>query len=221
VSAGFGVVTVPPTYDPDTLWSYEIGGRYRSPDRRFNMELAVYYNDWSDVQSLEFATGFPAQYIVNGNDITGFGVDAAVEWRPIDALTLSLSGGYNNMEYQRTTGERLAGDPADYVPQYTLAASANYDFEWATGLPGFARLDLQRTDGWQVFPRNILPAPVFADSQEYLNGRLGMDLDSLSLSLFVRNALDENSVTYPAFGGLFTPMRPQPRTIGVSLSYAY
>lgn len=221
VSAGFGIVTVPPTYDPDTLWSYEAGGRYRSDDRTFSMELAVYYNDWKDVQSLEFATGFPAQYIVNGNDISGYGVDAAIEWRATESLTLSLSGGYNDMSYQKDTGERQSGDPADYVPEYTLAASANYDFNWADGVPGYARVDFQRTDGWQVFPRNILPAPVFAGSQEYLNARLGADIGSFDVSLFARNLLDEDAVTYPAFGGLFTPMRPQPRTVGVAMSYDF
>jgi iron complex outermembrane receptor protein len=221
VSAGFGIVAVPPTYKPDTLWSYEFGGRYRAPDRRLQAEFSIYYNDWSDVQSLEFATAFPAQYIVNGNDISGIGIDAAVEFRATDSLRFGLSGGYNDMTYQRTTGERKSGDPADYVPQYTLAASATYDFRWAPKAPGYARLDYQLTDGWQVFPRNVLPAPVFADAQRYLNARLGVDLEHINVSLFADNIMDEDGVTYPAFGGLFTPMRPQPRTVGLTLSYNY
>ena len=221
VSAGFGIVTVPPTYDPDTLWSYEVGGRFRTPDHRLSAEFSIYYNDWTDVQSLQFATGFPAQYIVNGNDITGFGVDAAVNWRATDALTLSLTGGYNDLSYQKTTDERISGDRPDYTPQYTLAASANYDFHWSADMPGYARLDYQHTDGWQVFPRNILPAPVFADAQDYLNASVGLDLEHFSVSAFAHNITDDNAVTYPAFGGLFTPMRPQPRTVGLSLSYTY
>lgn len=221
LSAGLGLVTVPPTYSPDTLWSYEVGGRYRSPDHRFNAELAVYYNNWTDVQSLQFASGLPVQYVVNGNDIAGFGVDAAASWRVTDALTLSVSSGYNDMTYQKTTGERHSGDPADYVPQFTFSASANYDFHWSSDLPGFARIDYQHTDGWQVYPRNLLPAPAFAETQDYLNGRIGIDVQNLKLSLFANNILDENAVSYPAFGGLFVPMRPQPRTVGLALSYDY
>jgi len=221
VSAGFGVVTVPPTYDPDTLWSYEVGGRYRSPDRRFQAEFAIYYNDWSDVQSLAFATGFPAQYVINGSDIAGLGIDAGMVWRATDALTLTLTGGYNDMTYQNTTGEHVSGDPADYVPRYTAAASANYDFEWAPSVPGFARVDYQVTDGWQVFARNVLPAAVTAEPQKYINIRLGADFGKLSLSAFAKNLTDEDGVTYPAFGALSSPMRPQPRTVGFGLSFKY
>ena len=125
------------------------------------------------------------------------------------------------MEYKNTTGERIAGDPADYVPKFTLAASANYDFHWASSIPGFARLDYQHTDGWQVYPRNLLPAPAFAEKQDYINARIGLNWNDLMFSIFAKNLLDEGAVTYPAFGGLFVPMRPQPRTLGISLSYEF
>ncbi|MBK6721008.1 MAG: TonB-dependent receptor [Sphingomonadales bacterium] len=194
LSAGLGLVTVPPTYDPDTLWSYEFGGRFRSADHRFNAEFSVYYNDWTGVQSLEFANGLPVQYVVNGNDIAGFGVDASASWRATKGLTLSVSGSYSGMEYKNTTGERIAGDPADYVPKFTLAASANYDFHWASSIPGFARLDYQHTDGWQVYPRNLLPAPAFAEKQDYINARIGLNWNDLMFSIFAKNLLDEGAV---------------------------
>ncbi|MBS0412638.1 MAG: TonB-dependent receptor, partial [Proteobacteria bacterium] len=204
-----------------TLWSYEVGGQYRSDDRRLRAEVAVYYNDWKNVQSLAFATGFPVQYIVNGSNVAGAGVDVSVDWRATSNLTLSFSGGYNEMAYRNTTGEHIKGDRPDYVPRYSASVSADYGFDWTSGVPGFVRLDFQVVDGWQVFARNILPAAAIAQTQHNLNARVGADLKGLKLSVFAKNLLDENKVVYPAFASLQTPMRQQPRTIGLSAAYDF
>jgi outer membrane receptor protein involved in Fe transport len=221
LSAGEGVVTVPATYAPDQLWSYELGGKFQSADRRVSAELAVYHNDWKNVQSLAFAPGGLVTFTTNDGKLAGNGVDAQLEVRPIWELTLGLTGGYSDMRYKTTTVEHISGDPADYVPPHTASVFSEYRFDWAASLPGFARVDYQVTDGFQVFVRNAQTVPAKSDTQRYLNLRLGLDTQPWLASVFAKNILNEDGVTYPAFGVMTVPTRPEPRSIGVSVSRSF
>jgi iron complex outermembrane receptor protein len=134
---------------------------------------------------------------------------------------VGVTGGYSDMRYKTTTIEHIEGDPADYVPPYTASAFAEYRFNWAEGLPGFARLDYQVTDHFQVFVRNAQATPALSDIQRYLNFRIGVATYNWTASVFAKNLLNENGVTYPAFGVQTVPARPEPRSIGVSLSRSF
>src|SRR5690606_32338652 len=82
-SLGGGVVAIPPTYDPDELWSYELGSKQQFFGRMLDLEAAVYYNDWQDVQSpfiVPLATGLVT---TNGGKVQGVGVDLSMTVRPV------------------------------------------------------------------------------------------------------------------------------------------
>lgn len=219
-SAGFGIVDVPRTYEPETLWSYEVGGKYQSRDRSFSAELAVYRNEWEEVQSLVFAPGSPVQFTVNGAKLAGWGVEGAVHYAPVPALSLSLTASWNGMEYRSTTDEHVRGDPADYVPEFTGSASAEYrlDVGW---IPAVVRLDYQYSDAYQVFVRTAQMAPAKSEKQHLLNARVGFESERWNAAIFVRNILNRDSEIYPAFGSLYYPARMQPRVIGLSLGFHY
>jgi outer membrane receptor protein involved in Fe transport len=69
-----------------------LGGKFQSDNRRVVGDLAVYHNDWRNVQSLAFPNGFSFQYTVNGGHVSGWGVDAQLTLRPVDPLTLAAHG---------------------------------------------------------------------------------------------------------------------------------
>jgi len=219
-SAGLGIVEGPPSFKPETLWSYEVGGKYQSIDRAFSAEVAVYRNEWKDVQSLVFAPGSPVQFTVNGAKLAGWGVEGAVHYAPVPALVLSLTASWNGMEYRSTTDEHVRGDPADYVPEFTGSASAEYRFE-AGSIPGYFRVDYQYSDSFQVFVRTAQIMPAKSEKQHVLNARLGFEGDRWNAAIFARNILNKDSELYPAFGSLFYPARLQPRVIGLSLGFRY
>ena len=219
-STGAGFGAVPPSYDPDKIWTYEAGGKFRSADGSLSAELAVYRNVWSGVQTTTNFPGLPTNFTTNGGKIAGWGVDGALTYSPIPDLTFSLTGGWNNMEYKTNSVEHLAGDRADYVPQFTGSASAEYRFDIGR-LPSFARVDYQYAEKFQVYVRNFQTAPAHSDEQEILNARLGVEGGNWSGSIFARNILNRDSVIYPAFAALIYPARLQPRVIGASLSLRY
>jgi outer membrane receptor protein involved in Fe transport len=219
-STGAGLGTVPPSFAPDTLWTYEVGGKFQTADRKLMIELAGYRNDWSDVQTTTNIPGLPTNFTTNGGKITGWGMDGSISYSPIRALTFTLTGGWNNMAYRTDTVEHLAGDRVDYVPRFTGSASGEYRFALGA-LPGFARVDYQHADRFQVYVRNFQVVPAYSDKQDILNARLGLSGDAWNASIFVRNILNKDSVLYPAFAALIYPARLQPRTAGVSFGFKY
>ena len=67
----------PPTYGPEDLWTYELGYKSQLMDGRITLELAGYYNDWSDVQAA--TAGFePFLVITNTGQISGPGLDVTL-----------------------------------------------------------------------------------------------------------------------------------------------
>jgi outer membrane receptor protein involved in Fe transport len=219
-STGAGLGTVPPSFAPDTLWSYEVGGKFRSADHKLSVELSGYRNDWNDVQTTTNIPGLPTNFTTNGGKLAGWGADGSISYTPVSALTFTLTGGWNNMAYKSNSAEHLAGDRADYVPRFTGSASAEYRFDLGR-LPSFVRLDYQHSDSFQVFIRNFQTVPARSDVQDILNARVGISGDQWSAAVFVRNVLNRDSVLYPAFAALIYPARMQPRTAGLSFSVKY
>lgn len=217
-STGAGLGEVPPSYKPDSIWTYEVGSKFRTSDRKLNVELAVYRNEWTDVQTATNIPGLPTTFTTNGGKIAGWGVDGSVAYSPFSTLTFTLAGGWNDMAYKTSSAEHLAGDRVDYVPRFTGSASAEYRVT-VGALPGFVRVDYQHADAFQLFARNFQPAPARSDPQDILNARIGVDGDSWSASIFARNILNRNSSIYPAVGALIYDARLQPRVIGLSLNF--
>lgn len=215
-----GGATVPGSFSPDVLWTYEVGAKFESDDRRFSGDLAIYRNVWNDVQVVTNVANLPTNFTTNSGKITGWGVDGSLSFVPLPGLTLAVTGGWNNMTYRTNTADHLAGDPADYVPRFTGSASAEYRFDLGD-LESYMRVDYQYADRYQAFFRNFSPAPVFSDTQSILNLQLGISDSNWSGTFFVRNLLNRDSVIYPAFGSLINPARLQPRSIGVSFSINY
>jgi outer membrane receptor protein involved in Fe transport len=128
---GISATDAPITYGPDTVWSYEAGGKFRLWDNRAQINAAVFRVDWSSIQStivLTCGQGF----VENGKRALSQGVDFQAQLRPVDPLTLGFNLGYDDAHYvDPVAGPRgpgvgpnavNAGDPFP-VPRWQIAAS--------------------------------------------------------------------------------------------------
>ena len=71
----------PKTYAPDTVWSYEVGGKFRMLDNRAQVNAAAFRVDWSGIQSaitLTCGQGF----VENGKKALSQGGDLQAQYRP-------------------------------------------------------------------------------------------------------------------------------------------
>ncbi|AHE55442.1 TonB-dependent receptor [Sphingomonas sanxanigenens] len=137
-------VVFPGTYDPDSLWSYEVGIKGYAFDRALFFDLAGYRVDWTNQQLLASAAGAFGYTINAGKTVT-----KGVEFN----TTLTLPQGFSVNGNVTYVDARLAedlppevvaagtfgsdGDRVPLSPRWSAAATANYETALGGTLTGF------------------------------------------------------------------------------------
>ncbi|NIB38203.1 TonB-dependent receptor plug domain-containing protein [Pseudomaricurvus alkylphenolicus] len=232
----FGTTNVEAAAKPDELWTYEVGGKFQSEDNRFSLELALYYNDWSDTQAFEtiFAPvpgvpGLQAPLLVGRNvgEAVSYGMDLNIVYVPLEGLRIQMGGNVNESEYKNSFGSPGAtiesGSQITQVPEYSVYASIDYNRSLSgwDGLEGVLHLGIQQTDEKPIYSVGQV---YNSDTSTSVNLRLGIQAEQWGLFLFSNNLLNEDGLT-SAVGSTLDPSvlgpRVKPRTFGVNLKYRY
>jgi iron complex outermembrane receptor protein len=224
---GITAADIKPTFGPDTVKSYELGGKFRLLDR-IQLNVAGFRIDWEDVQAtttLACGQGFTA----NGGRARSQGGELSLQLRPIDPLQLYLNASYVDAHYvDAVTGpiganalvaptpSFNAGDKFD-VPPFTLAGGAEYDFEVAS-LRSYVRLDVTYQKAYTsgaTFGAGGFAGNYFLRNnpeRTLVNLRTGMQFENgLEANFFILNLLNEDKlVTGFGDGRLCTPASPGP-----------
>jgi outer membrane receptor protein involved in Fe transport len=106
-------------------------------------DVVAYQIDWRDIQVASQVNGVSG--LVNGGQATSRGIEASLQWRPIDGLRLGLNAAYNDANidedfptitvFQTIPGlgdiradvnTGLKGDRMPYVPDQTWSLTADY-----------------------------------------------------------------------------------------------
>ena len=214
---------IPTAFDPEKLWTYEVGSSVSTSQGRFVAQGSFYYNDWTDIQTLTLCPNVPVRATDNSGQASGKGVDLQITITPLRPLKFTFSTNFNDSEYDTTSLAHEAGDPIDYVPDYTMAVAADYSFRIAKSYPSVFHVDYQQTGEYTITIRNLGIPPLNSDTIQLLNARLGVGVGPVQFSVYAQNLLDENGAIQPAIvaGGVLVPVRPQPRTLGVGFGLRF
>jgi outer membrane receptor protein involved in Fe transport len=221
----------PSSYQPDSVWSYELGEKARFFNRHLTVNASVYYEDWDQIQ-LEALPGDWALNI-NGNRASIYGVEVETKAILPYGFGLNLSAGYVNAQvdpgphWQLTPAHKLsdvAPVTADLNLTYSHPVFNTYKFT--------ANLETS-----YVGPRYSLAFPYgYSLNGKYIelpgysltNIRMGIESDAnWKVSLFVNNLFNEHAQleslfqeTLPSasFNRIVTN---QPLTAGADISYRF
>ena len=223
----FGI-DLPPALAEDSIWTYELGAKAELLDRRLVIEGAVFHSDWDNV-TVRVPIGNPpiVNGLINSPGTKTNGVELNVIARPARGLTLQAGGAYIDAEYTGPVADTgiVEGSRVEEVARFTFNASGNYRFNLARGIEGDARISWQHTS-----PRDSELSPIFVpgDTIDRIDARLGVDLGSINVALFVDNLTDENGAAssktvQPLAPGLndITAIRLRPRTFGVEATIRF
>lgn len=216
--------------DPDVLrfraesmWSYELGFRLRSADRRFGLSGALFLirsDNWQEIRVLTDVSGRPisSDFIGSSSSIESRGFELEASYRPTRALTLAANLGYSRARYTSLfDGIRdLSGNRVKLVPEYDSTLSARYSFAGGFFMRG--EINFIGRTGLDELNRVFQPAVTL------LNLQLGYETDRWSVRLFGENLTNVrrfNGLAFDnlAFGfdGNFYGALEAPRVIGVEL----
>jgi outer membrane receptor protein involved in Fe transport len=220
---------IPGSYDSDSLTSYEVGWKATASNGKYSLDLAAYYLDWQDIQLFVQVNGVG----INGNGGTALskGAEFAFSAIPTDGLTLSLNGAYTDAYLTEDTDPLvggLDGDPLPYVPEWSGALTA--DYEWTVGTDsllyvggGIAYVGDRAFD---YGARDENGAPRRVDSYVTLDLRAGAYVGRWSFELYGRNLNNEMGVvsvtTEGALpNGAYGLSIIRPRTVGLSVGVRF
>jgi len=118
-------------FDPEYLWSYELGMKSEWLDRRLVANGAVFYNDYTDVQltsNRATADGNVAVFTENGGQARIAGFELELHARPLEPLDLMAGIGYVDAKFTRLNpGVTVTLDTVfPKTPKWDLTFSAQY-----------------------------------------------------------------------------------------------
>lgn len=220
---------VPTTYGADRLTNWELGIKAEAPDAHlWSLELAAYHIDWKNIQLFEVInqTGINA----NGGRARVNGLEFSGALRPVPGLTVAANGAYTNGKLKDDTPPAtggFAGDPLPWVPKWSGALHADYQFPVSSGTDGFVGASLsyvgkRTTEFNQRHPNGSL---VRIPGYTTVDLRGGVNVGRFTIEAFARNLFDKRGIT-DAFGfdGATFPNGAagvaviRPRTVGLSLT---
>jgi iron complex outermembrane recepter protein len=217
--------------EPDQLKNYEVGVKGNTVGNRFNYEAAVYFIDWEDIQQQLgiLVNNIPVASSVNGDSVSGIGLEFAMTMRPTNGMELGVNFSWNDLAFDTTVfsgGVILfeEGTRLNYSPEYSIGASTDYVFPiGAGGLQGRFSASANYTSEQDV--RSVLGTTLVQSSGDpMLIARASFSLtaaDHWTASIFADNI--NNELDSPLRSPLAADfaVRVRPRTVGIQLEYRW
>jgi len=214
-------------YSPDKTQNYELGVKGNLADHLLSFDMSLYYIDWKDLQINLVDPHNNLTYTTNGNRAKSEGVELALDTRPLEGLTISAWGTYDDAVL--TAGMPAhsavygpAGSRLPYGTRFSGNLSLNQDFPITDGVEGFVA-------GTVSYVGNRMGTFIATPNREYfpeytkVDLRAGTRWNAWTAALLVNNVTNKRGVlggglgTYPPYAFALL----QPRTIGVNVAKSF
>jgi len=222
---------VPPMVDSDSMTDYEIGVKSNLAGGSVQLETAVFYMDWKDIQlGVAFPNGTSG--LANAGSAESKGVEGSLSWLAGENFTIGMNAAYTDAQLTSDTPSGgQDGDRLPRTPEWSGALFADYVIEtgsnhsWQFG-------GLVRYVGDRISDPESEPNSVKADSYVTLDLNAGLTFNERwTIRAYARNVTDEGGdisrqIAIPnssLIGGpQFISVVPvQPRTFGLGVELAF
>ncbi|EED34147.1 hypothetical protein NOR51B_84 [Luminiphilus syltensis NOR5-1B] len=209
-------------FDSDSLWNYEVGAKTEWWGGRARLNGAVYFIDWTDIQTSVFDPTGSFTFVTNVGSAEIMGLELEGSVLLTEGLTFEAGFTYTDAEFTSGIPSQgiQDGDTLTGVPDTQFSAAVQYDFDIG-GRDSFVRADYLFYDEFLAFDPFSLDSNSRLKNGDYerINARFGVSMGDFQLALFGSNLTDERPrmSVQAAFGEDATTI--QPRTYGVSISY--
>jgi iron complex outermembrane receptor protein len=157
------------TYDPQKVWSYELGYKSDLFDKSLRLNAAVFLASYEDIQqSVPRFIGFPTEN-VDDSDVTGIELEAT--WIPIDNLNIFGHAGWmdsDDVDFVSDFGPGMRELPSN--PDWTGRAGFNYTMGIFAELDLFFGADVTYSDEYY----NDIANSILIDDYTRFNGFVGI-----------------------------------------------
>jgi outer membrane receptor protein involved in Fe transport len=208
----------PPTFDSDTVNSYEVGAK-NNFNNRFRLASSLYYIKWKNIQQTVVPPVCQISFIANLGEATAKGIDLQADIAVTDHFTMELSAGYTDARYTQDSkislnpdvppivksGDAISGQGGQPNPPFTGSIGLEYKFS-AYSRDSFVRLDYEHSGAPKWLSASQDNTPPLGTSQfsetayalpatNFLTVRGGVTLGEWQVAAFVDNLTDTHVVT--------------------------
>ncbi|BCW89210.1 Vitamin B12 transporter BtuB [Alphaproteobacteria bacterium SO-S41] len=216
-------------FEPETVSTYETGLKGEFFDHALRANLAVFYNDYTDLQVSFFDPVYVGSRRGNAGQAHTYGVELETDARLSDNFSLQFAAGYLYAIYDEYKGAGGAGIDADgnrlvNSPRFNLSGGFTYDV--SLGEQGSLRFGANAVWQTKTFT-SALPAAGGQNEippQAFVNAVIAWTApdEHWTISLSAKNLFDSEkpvSSTYTPSTGVYYLNFPDPRTVLVSVKY--
>jgi iron complex outermembrane recepter protein len=226
----------------DSITSYEVGGKFAFLAHRGYLSSAIYYIDWSDMQT---QIQLPSLFGLRGNagKAHSQGIELELGLRDVLLEGLSLAAGYslNEVELDETVnGIGYEGERAPFVPHHSGSVIADYGFVLTQSLNAGVNFVGTYTGGSASTFGAVKPDLDFGAVPNFgyvelagywlFNMSARVEGERWTARAFLDNVFDKDADLYLALRESYSSYRPasylerttnRPRTFGVELSVRF
>ncbi len=187
-------------FDPEYVWTYELGMRSEWLDQRLRLNASAYFSDYTDIQFTVIRgdpeTGRPATTIDNAAkaEIKGFEIELVA--MPVSQLLLTAGVGYTDAKYTKLDEGLPITLDTRFVktPKWSTTLSAQYSVPLSGGAEIVGQVDWAYKSKINHDQLNSLVG--LQEAYSLLNARLtyASTDDKWSVSLFGTNLTDERYI---------------------------
>lgn len=225
------------SYDPETSWTYELGGRYEMLNNKLSLTYALFYSRVNDIQIIKLTRqGTSGRTVENAGKSESKGFELSVKYSPISNLSFYGDYGFANArfkDYQASEDVNYAGNYIPFAPRHTLSLGAGYVYNFDNGsfIDRFIA-NVQYTGVgkiyWTESNEDYNGQELYQPFYGLVNGTVAVEKGVFSLELCGKNLLgkDYNSFLFEA-SDMTTGntnsfvQRGYPARIGATLRYTF
>ena len=213
---GLGVAN----FGPEEAWSYELGMKGDFLDDSLRINTAIFMADIEDLQLIEGAIlpgdAAPTFLTRNAGDLETWGVEAEIQYSPIENLDLFTAIGYLDAEYDNL--QIVTGSEPVRTPDWTISLGGTYRIPLNNAYGDFV-LGADATWKDDHFTSTSNSASSFQDAYWVAQARVGFESEDGRWGLFAecKNCADEEYIASTFLGPYFG----EPRRWNISLRLAY
>lgn len=221
--ASYGLTSAPTSYDPDTLWNYEIGSKGTFLGGRLSVNTSLFDIEWKHMQIDVPLNTCGFDFTGNIASARSYGVELEAMAQITEALSAGVSGNYTHATFTESVSGLgvQSGDQVPGVPRWSLNLWGEYRRKVLESMEGFLRLNWQGTGeshGTFVVSNADYKRPMYST----IGARVGVDFDNWEVALYGQNLLDSYKILErPADNYVPGGFTMRPRTIGLSASVKY
>ena len=181
-------------FEEERNWSNEVGLQYRNEESRMNAVVRAFWNEIEDYQLNAQNPRSTDFVVVNADEVRSRGLEAELQWRPVEPLLLHGTAGYTDVQFEDYidgfTGADRAGNAVPFIPEFTASAGFRYDLAGGFFVGSSVRATLDTY-------YDAANTEAFSEAGSWVwDAQVGYEQENWSVMVFGRNLLDEGYYTF-------------------------